>query len=155
MEHRHIDAIERAVDCATIKRPISAALGTEHVAINQYELAPGDSFAYGYHRHADQEEIFVVHQGTVTFETEAGEFEIGPSEVIRFAPGEFQQGTNRGTERVIALAIGAPQDGGESEIFRYCPDCEERTRTSIEWTDDDTAKITICGDCGTETGRFT
>jgi len=52
--------------------------------------------------------VFYVLSGTATFETEAGEVTVDAGEAIRFVPGEFQQGSNRGDERVVALAPGAP-----------------------------------------------
>jgi len=53
-----IEEIDRRIDSATVTRPLTAALGASNVAINYYELAPGDSFAYGYHAHEMQEEVF-------------------------------------------------------------------------------------------------
>ncbi len=155
MERVDIDGVEREPDSATVKRPLSRALGAENFALNRYELAPGDSFAYGYHRHSSQEEVFVIERGTVTFETEDGDVSVAAGEAIRFAPGEFQQGVNRGDERVVALALGAPRDSGEVEIRRHCPGCGQRTSTTVESTDDGAAKITRCLECGAETGRFT
>jgi uncharacterized cupin superfamily protein len=155
MKRVDVDAVHRVPDSAPVKRPLSDALGATNLALNRYELAPGDSFAYGYHRHSDQEEVFVIERGTVTFETEAGDVPVGAGEAVRFAPGEFQQGVNRGDERVVALAIGAPSDAGDVEIRRHCPACGERTPTTVESADSGTAKITRCLECGTETGRFT
>jgi len=82
------------------------------MALNYYELAPGDSFAYGYHRHERQEELFLVQQGAATFETEAGDVVVEAGEVVRFVPGEFQRGVNEGEERVVAFALGAPRGRG-------------------------------------------
>lgn len=155
MERIRIDAVEQELDSATIKRPLTDVLGATDVAINYYELAPGDSFAFGYHMHENQEEIFVLQQGEAVFETETGEITVGAGEAIRFGPGEYQQGVNRGDERVIALAIGAPQETGSSEVLRDCETCGERTPNAIELTDDGTAKVTRCLQCDTITARFT
>lgn len=154
MERIGIAAVENALSAAAVKRRVGDALGTTAVAINYYELAPGDSFGYAYHRHPDQEEVFVVESGTVTFETEGGPVAVGPDEAIRFAPGEFQRGVNRGDERVSALAIGAPRDTDEAEKLRRCPDCRERTLQTIELAADGDAIITRCLDCDAVTGRF-
>jgi uncharacterized cupin superfamily protein len=154
MDKIHIDDVDQRIDSSTVLRPLTDAINATDVALNYYELAPGDSLAYGYHAHADQEEIFVIQQGAVTFETEAGDIEAVAGEVIRFAPGEYQQGTNRGDERVVALALGAPQKTGGSEILRECGDCGERTPTTVERVDDGQATITRCLECGAETGRF-
>lgn len=153
MEHVRIDAVEEWMGPASIKRPLGRALGTTEMAINYYELTPGESFAFGYHRHTEQEEVFYIQSGTVTFETEAGEVTVEAGEAIRFGPGEFQRGTNQGEERVVALALGGPAEPGETEIRRDCPDCETQTPQRIEPVDD--ALRTLCENCDTETGRFT
>lgn len=110
MEKLRIDDVDRRVDSATVLRPLTAALGASDVALNYYELAPGDSFAYGFHMHAEQEELFVIQAGRATFDTESGTVDVEAGEIVRFGPGEYQQGRNEGDERVVALAIGAPRN---------------------------------------------
>lgn len=154
MERVRLDDVDDWLGPAAVKRSLSRALGTTDVALNYYELAPGDSFAFGNHRHDDQEEVFVVEAGTVTFETEGGSIEVAAGEVVRFAPGEYQRGVNEGEDRVRALALGAPKDTGTSEILRSCPSCGERTSQTIEMTDDRDALVTRCEVCGGLTGRF-
>lgn len=154
MEKTRIDALDTEVDSATVRRSVADAVSATNVSLNYYELAPGDSFAYGYHMHENQEELFVIQQGQATFETEGGNVVVEAGEVVRFAPGEYQRGSNRGDERVVALAIGAPREPGESEILRECEACDERTPNTIESVDDGRAKITRCLNCGRETGRF-
>lgn len=149
-----IDEIDEQIDSATVKRPVTDAINAANVALNYYELAPGDSFAYGYHMHDHQEELFVIQEGRVTFETEDAEIVVDAGEVIRFAPGEYQQGINTGDERVVAFAIGAPQETGNSEILRECEACGERTPNTVERAQDNQAKSTRCLECGNETGRF-
>lgn len=153
MERVRIDAVEDWMGPASIKRPLGRALGTTEMAINYYELAPGESFAFGYHRHTEQEEVFYIQSGTATFETEAGTVAVESGEAIRFEPGEFQQGTNQGDERVVAVALGGPAEPGETEIRRVCPDCEEQTPQRVEPLED--ALHTLCVNCGAETGQFT
>lgn len=155
MERIRIDETERYLGPASVKRPVGRALGVEDMAINYYELAPGDSFAFGYHAHAGQEEVFLVQSGTVTFETEDGSVDVGPGEAIRFAPGEHQRGVNEGDERVVAFAIGAPQDAGVLDMRRPCPACGTTTQNRVDRApDDDDALVTVCAECGAETGRF-
>ena len=149
-----IEDVDSRIDSATVKRPLTAALDASNVAINYYELAPGDSFAYGYHAHESQEEVVIINSGTVTFETDEGEIVVEAGEAIRFAPGEYQQGTNTGDERVEAIALGAPRNGGELDLLRDCETCGERTSHTVEWTDERDAKLTRCLDCGERTGRF-
>lgn len=56
--------------------PLGDPLGTTDIAINYFELAPGDRFGFDLHRHLDQEEVFYIQQGTATFETEEGDVEV-------------------------------------------------------------------------------
>jgi len=167
MEAVRIDELDRIVSAASIKRSVGEALGVEGLAMNYYELDPGESLSFGYHAHADQEEIYYVQSGTVTFETESGEVVVEAGCVARSPPGEFKRGVNAGEERVVALALGIPKAMGETEIRRDCPSCGERTRQAIEveggadlppselqTTDADGVLVARCVDCGTETGRF-
>ena len=154
MEKTAIGDLDDWMGPASVKRSVGSALGAEHLAMNYYELEPGESFAFGYHAHGDQEEMFYVVEGTATFETEEGDVTVGTGEVVRFAPGEFQQGRNETDAPVKALAVGAPSDSGELTLLRECPDCGERTENEIEPTDDKRALLTRCGECGAETGRF-
>jgi len=153
MERTRLEDVPNWMSPADSKRSLSNALGAEHVAVNHYELAPGEAFGFGYHRHADQEELFYIIEGEATFETEDGDVTVGAGEAIRFAPGEWQWGRNEGDERVIALAIGAPADAGETEISRECQECGRRREVRIEPTDDREALVAICEACGTEVVR--
>ncbi|QPV61366.1 cupin domain-containing protein [Halosimplex litoreum] len=155
MDHVDREDVERRMGPAADKRALAAALGTAELALNYYELDPGDSFGFGYHRHPDQEEVFYVIEGTATFETEDGDVAVSAGEAVRFAPGEWQLGRNAGDERVVALAMGAPKDAGRTEMLRECPDCGGRTEGTVEMADDREALVTRCTDCGAETGRFT
>ena len=155
MQKTRIEDIDSWMGPASVKRSLTKALGAEDVAMNYYELEPGESFAFGYHSHEDQEEVFYVVEGEATFETEDGDVTVGAGEAVRFGPGEWQQGWNRGEETVRALALGAPQDGGETTVLRECADCGERTEQEIRPTEDRDALLTVCLDCGAETGRFT
>lgn len=154
MEKVSIDDVDSWMAPAAVKRPVSRALKTDHVAVNYYELEPGDSFGFGYHRHPEQEEVFHVLDGTATFETEAGDVDVQAGDAIRFEPGEWQLGRNAGSERVVALALGAPAETSDAEIRKECPDCGNRTPASIERADDADALVTVCEDCGAETGRY-
>ena len=154
MRKVRIDDVERFMGPASVKRPIARALETEHMGLNYYELEPGDAFAFGYHSHGDQEEVFYIQQGTVTFETEDGPVSAEAGEAVRFGPGEFQRGVNEGDERVVGLAIGAPKDGGELTLLRACDDCGGRTPQAIQRSEDGEALVTVCEGCDGLTGRF-
>jgi uncharacterized cupin superfamily protein len=153
MERCRLQDVPDRMGPATIKKPLTDALGARDVALNYYELAPGDSLAFGYHRHPDQEELFYVLAGAVTFETESGPVIAAAEEVIRFDPGEWQRGRNDGEDRARVLAIGAPRDA-ETEMLRQCPSCGGRTEQTVETVADRSALRTRCLACDTETGRF-
>ncbi|MFB6298884.1 MAG: cupin domain-containing protein [Halobacteriales archaeon] len=154
MEKTRIDEQDRSLGPAADKRRLTDAIGATDLSINYYELAPGDSFAFGYHAHSNQEEVFYIQEGTVTFRTDDGEVSVSAGEVVRFAPGEHQRGVNRGDERVIAIALGAPQESGELDLRRVCESCGEETQQRIEMTDDRDALVTLCDVCDAVTGRF-
>jgi len=166
MRKVRLDDLDSRMGPADRNVPLTDALGAADAALNYYELDEGDSFAYGLHSHASQEEFFYVLEGTVTFETlgvqqspddaavEADETEVAAGELVRFGPGEFQRGVNRGSERVRALAVGAPQDAGDTEILRECEACGETTTQKIELADDHSEIRAVCEACGAVTGRF-
>lgn len=156
MERVAVDDVENSVQPAAVLKSLTGALGCTDLAVNYYELAPGDSFGFAYHSHDAQEEVFVILEGTATFETEGGDVAVGPSEAIRFAPGERQRGWNRSDhQRVRAIALGAPlaYEGGERLVD--CPECGERTSHDIVRPDDEPdARAVVCDACGTETQRW-
>ncbi|ADD04925.1 cupin 2 barrel domain protein [Natrialba magadii ATCC 43099] len=70
MEHVSIDDIESTPydDLHTGRRDLATPLGTDHLAITHYVLESGERFSGSVHAHMDQEEVFVVLEGEVTFE---------------------------------------------------------------------------------------
>ncbi len=171
MEHVSIDEVEPTPydGCHSDRRALADPLGTTDVAITRYVLEPGERFSGSVHTHMDQEEVFLVLEGTVTFElarssrsstAEDGDDdssspggEIIVSEAIRFAPGEFQSGKNAADETVVAFALGAPKNSDDVRISRIptlddrtigCPECGlEHMRISSE-----TDSELVCPDCG-------
>jgi len=142
-------------------RPLSEPLGTTGLAINRYELAPGESFALSAHRHERQEEVFYVLSGTATFlfpgdGVDTDETSVAAGEALRVPPGTFQFGVNRGEEPVTALALGAPREyQGTNEYLVDCPDCDERTTHTIDRDDTAGQAVFRCTDCDGETHRIT
>lgn len=155
MERVSLDDVTDRMGPADVERKLGNALGATDVAVNYYELEPGDSFGFGYHSHESQEELFYVVEGAVTFETATGDVQVDAGEAIRFEPGESQLGTNRGDDRVVALAVGAPKESGELHMLRECAECGGRTPNAVQMTEDREAIVTVCLECGFETGRWT
>jgi len=154
MERVTIAEVENSVQPAAVMRQLTEPLGAADVALNYYELEPGDSFAFAYHSHEVQEELFYVQSGTATFDTEDGAVTVDAGEIVRFGPGEFQRGWNRGSERVRALALGAPLEYGEQRKLRHCSQCEAETDCELHQVADGAAVVARCRQCGTETGHW-
>jgi mannose-6-phosphate isomerase-like protein (cupin superfamily) len=131
---------------------ISDDLETESVAINYIERASGESIGDCYHRHLEQEEVFVVLDGTATFDTEEGDVVVETGETIRFGPGEWQRGWNRGEKRLKVLALGAPYSDEPMELRRECEACGEKTPVVVD--EQETRVVYTCAECGAETGRY-
>jgi len=150
-----VDVVTNPMGVHDVRKPVSRVLGTEHVAMNYFELAPGDAFAGGVHAHGDQEEVFYVLSVTATFEVgpERERVDVEAGELIRFAPGEFQSGFVRedADEEVVAWAFGAPgarHDWDQIESLIECRTCGEELPHATELTDEGRFRFT-CSECGT------
>ncbi|WP_247009355.1 cupin domain-containing protein [Halorientalis litorea] len=156
MEHTAIadlDPFEHPAGATDGARALSDVLGTEEVALNHYTLEPGDACDGGYHTHLDQEEVFYVLSGAVTFDTEDGERVVETDEVIRFAAGEYHHGQNEGDEAAEVLALGAPgarHDWGKIRVPVACPECEDVDALGVEFGSD--GGSLRCPECGTTVG---
>ncbi|WP_246985578.1 cupin domain-containing protein [Halorientalis marina] len=145
MEHVDIDALDNHPRVADVQKHLTDPLALADMALNYYELEPGESFSGGLHTHMNQEEVFYVVEGTATFDTKEGSHEVGANEVIRFAPGEYQEGKNESDGRVRALAFGAPQEAGETRTALPCSECGADYHTAEVTADGVTL---TCPDCG-------
>jgi len=67
--------------------------------MNYFEVEPGEPLAVCFHAHPDEEEIFCVLDGTVTFDTADGQITVGEGGAVRFAPGGSSTGTTGRTTR--------------------------------------------------------
>lgn len=147
MEKVSVEERDRSARTADVQAALSDPLDLSDMAMNYYELEPGDSFSGGLHTHMNQEEIFYVIEGTATFETREETVEVGADEAIRFAPGEYQEGRNEADGRIRALAMGAPQDQGETRSALPCENCG----ADYHEVDMGGEGLTlVCPDCGHE-----
>lgn len=121
--------------------PLSDALGTTDVAVNHYQVGPGECLVGGLHAHLDQEEVFYVVAGTITFETtpdasaDTQSVRVSAGEVIRFGRGEYHQGRNAEDKPAAVLALGAPLNstsGREPRTCSACGDSEYLTTTMVD-----------------------
>lgn len=97
--------------------PLRRQLGVSSFGMNQMVLEPGQRSRI--HRHARQEEVYLVLEGTLSLLLEGEETELGSGELIRVAPQIRRQLVNRGPGRVLMLAFGGANEhqGRDGEAF--------------------------------------
>lgn len=144
----------------TVRKPLSKAFSLDQFASVYFELDPGESFSGGLHTHHDQEELFCVIEGTVTFEVRedpdgsSTKIDVKTGECIHFEAGDvFQMGVNESEEQVVALAIagpGAQHNWEDLEAIVYCPDCGEETSQGVALATNG-LEVT-CNECGAVQG---
>jgi len=148
MEKATVEEIPDSQMGAADVRNVADALGTTDLAMNRFRVAPGEALTEGMHAHLDQEEVFYVLEGTATFETPEGTHEVDSGEVIRFAPGEYQQGRNEGEEELSVLALGAPKNSTELRVPMACPECAESDSMAVRMSEE--GMTLECPECGAE-----
>jgi mannose-6-phosphate isomerase-like protein (cupin superfamily) len=90
-------------------------LELEHSGISYQRLAPNFRVPFG-HRHKNQEEIYIVVNGSVRVKLEDEVIELKPWDAVR-VPKETMRGFEAGPEGVEILAVGAPNTGpGDAEV---------------------------------------
>jgi uncharacterized cupin superfamily protein len=97
--------------------PLRRMLGVTSFGLNQILLRPGERGRI--HRHANQEEVYLVLAGTLTLGIEGDERELAQGELARVAPDVRRQLSNRGTDDVLLLALGGHDEhvGRDGEAF--------------------------------------
>ena len=92
-------------------------LGVTTIGMNQIVLEPRQRGRI--HRHARQEEVYIVLEGTLTLLVEREEQSLEPGELVRVAPGVRRQLVNRGPDRLVLLALGGANehDGRDGEAW--------------------------------------
>lgn len=136
------------------RQSVSKQLDAQDFSMNYYVLDPGEGFSSGLHAHLDQEESFFILEGEATFERQSdptGESEtvtVSEGEMIRFDPGEYQQGRNESDETVRALAMGTPQESTDVRAAVPCQECGESPYMDFVISDGEPALE--CPECGTE-----
>ena len=101
-------------------------LGVSTFGLNLIRLRPGQRGRI--HRHARQEEVYVVLEGTLTLGVEGEERELPRGSAVRVAPAVRRQLANRGREPLVLLALGGatPHEGRDGEAFASWDESEGR-----------------------------
>jgi uncharacterized cupin superfamily protein len=87
---------------------LRAELGVTSFGLNQIVLHPGQRGRI--HAHEQQEEVYLVLEGTLSLLVEGEESTHERGELIRVAPGVRRQLVNRGPGNLHLLAIGGAGD---------------------------------------------
>jgi quercetin dioxygenase-like cupin family protein len=116
-----------ALDFDTPERfvPLRKPLGISGFGINQLTLQPGQRMRI--HRHAGQEEVYLVIEGRLTVFIEDTPHTLAPGELMRVAPETRRQLANTHRERVTLLALGSSSDDHQSRDAEAFNTWEETT----------------------------
>jgi quercetin dioxygenase-like cupin family protein len=116
-----------ALDFDTDERfvPLRKRLGVSGFGINQLTLQPGQRMRI--HRHAGQEEVYLVIEGRLTVFIEDTAHTVAAGELMRIAPETRRQLANTHRERVTLLALGTSGEGHESRDAEAFNTWEETT----------------------------
>jgi mannose-6-phosphate isomerase-like protein (cupin superfamily) len=111
-------------------------LGVSTFGLNQMVLRPGQRSRI--HRHAHQEEVYLILEGTLTLSIEQQQRELGPGSLARVAPDVRRQLINRGPERLLMIALGGAveHNGRDGEAFPSWEATEGRPPQEIPLPDD-------------------
>ena len=111
-------------------------LGVTSFGLNQIVLEPGQRGRI--HRHARQEEVYLVLEGTLTLLVEGEEQVLQRGELVRVAPAVRRQLVNRGPERLVLLALGGTGEhvGRDGEAFTDWSDTQGAPPQEIPLPDD-------------------
>ena len=105
MAHRHA-SIDDLGD--GVFRKLRRELGITAFGANALVLPPGTEWFN--HFHETQDELYFVHRGTVGFEVDGEEFELGPGGACYVESTTPRRFWNAGDDNLVILAIGG-KDG--------------------------------------------
>ena len=87
-------------------------MGSEHIGVSHFRYAPDRRSNRG-HTHREQEEVYVVLDGSGRVKLDDELVDVGPWDVVRVAPGTFR-GFAAGPDGLELLAIGSDRpEGGD------------------------------------------
>jgi quercetin dioxygenase-like cupin family protein len=116
-----------ALDLDTDERFVSLRkqLGVTGFGISQLTLQPGQRMRI--HRHAGQEEVYLVIEGRLTIFVEGTSYTVAAGELMRIAPEVRRQLANTHRERLTLVALGSAGDGHEPRDAEAFNSWEETT----------------------------
>jgi len=111
-------------------------LGVSTFGMNLMLLQPRQRMRI--HRHARQEEVYLVLEGTLTLVIEGEEHTLAKGELARVAPSVRRQLVNGGPEPLALLALGGVEEhaGRDGEAFESWEDTEPKPPQEIPLPED-------------------
>src|SRR4051795_5598841 len=92
-------------------------LDSEHLGVSYFRYAPGFRSPVG-HRHREQEEAYVVVDGSGRIRVDDDVVELRRWDVVRVAP-QSVRGFEAGPEGLVIIAVGSDRpEGGDGEMVR-------------------------------------
>jgi quercetin dioxygenase-like cupin family protein len=92
-------------------------LESQHLGVSYFRYDPGVRSAAG-HRHREQEEAYVVVDGSGRVRLDDEIVELKPWDVVRVAP-EVVRGFEAGPEGLAVIAVGSDRpEGGDGELVQ-------------------------------------
>jgi mannose-6-phosphate isomerase-like protein (cupin superfamily) len=93
------------------------ALGLEHSGVSYFKIAPGYRVPFG-HRHAEQEEVYLIASGSARIKLGDDIVELGEWDLVR-VPAETWRALEGGPEGAEVVAFGSPSHGNrDAEMAR-------------------------------------
>jgi mannose-6-phosphate isomerase-like protein (cupin superfamily) len=90
------------------------ALGGESLGLSHFTLAPNFRIPFG-HRHAQQEEVYVLVAGSASLKLDDEIVELEPWDAVRIGTGTMRN-VQAGPDGAVYLAFGAGDDPGDAEL---------------------------------------
>src|SRR3954467_9915482 len=111
-------------------------LGVSTFGLNLMLLRPGQRGRI--HRHAHQEEVYLVLEGTLTLLVEGTEHTLSAGELARVAPSVRRQLVNAGPPLVAPRPRGGaePHVGGDGEAFETWEETDPRPPQEVPLPED-------------------
>lgn len=92
---------------------LSPALGLNNLRANVFTLAEG---AMSRHLHREQEEVYLVLDGTAMIDVDDQQLKVGEREVLAVPPGAWHRVTNVGAGPLTFFVAAAPPVDGDAEL---------------------------------------
>jgi quercetin dioxygenase-like cupin family protein len=107
-------APQYGMDQVTEARFARGALGAQQIGMAYYAVKPGQRLPFG-HRHADDEEVYLVQSGAGRFKVGDDVFDVGPRDVV-FVPPDSMRSWEAGEDGMELIAFGGHTVGAGADM---------------------------------------